>query len=182
MFDVGSPIGKVRQECFYAATALHDISGAGHGTTCTHSTTYSHGNTCALPRAGHSVTQQRTFMQVVHPNSLQTGVVVGACIVCGRPHDDYGPRHRCPRCRMLVLVCPACAAASSAPPATAASPPTPQDGAQSRQQTDDAAGGGADSASQGEGDAAGGGVLCAICRVRQAAQRAQLPPSKQQVC
>jgi hypothetical protein len=36
--------------------------------------------------------------------------VVGRCCVCAAPHDAYEPRVRCARCRMLLLLCPACAA------------------------------------------------------------------------
>ncbi len=35
--------------------------------------------------------------------------VVGACCLCAAPYDAYEPRSRCSHCRMLVLVCPACA-------------------------------------------------------------------------
>ena len=36
--------------------------------------------------------------------------IVGACCLCNAPFDAYEPRIRCTHCRMLVLVCPACAA------------------------------------------------------------------------
>jgi predicted sulfurtransferase len=36
--------------------------------------------------------------------------VVGACCLCAAPYDAYEMRSRCTRCRMLVLVCPACVA------------------------------------------------------------------------
>ena len=36
--------------------------------------------------------------------------VVGRCCACAAPSDDYEPRVRCGRCRMLLLLCPACAA------------------------------------------------------------------------
>lgn len=35
--------------------------------------------------------------------------VVGTCCLCAAPFDAYEPRSRCSHCRMLVLVCPACA-------------------------------------------------------------------------
>jgi hypothetical protein len=38
------------------------------------------------------------------------GVTVGQCLACALPYDDYGGRHRCGKCRLLVLVCEACAA------------------------------------------------------------------------
>ena len=41
---------------------------------------------------------------------LEGGSSGGTCLVCSAPHDTYEPRRRCRRCRMLVLVCPACAA------------------------------------------------------------------------
>lgn len=37
------------------------------------------------------------------------GVVVGQCLRCHVAWDDYGARHRCATCRMLVLLCPTCA-------------------------------------------------------------------------
>lgn len=46
--------------------------------------------------------------RVVHPNSLNSGDVVGRCLLCNAPHDDYRQRHRCGRCRLLVLVCAQC--------------------------------------------------------------------------
>lgn len=50
------------------------------------------------------------------PLTGNTSVVVGRCRVCDRPHDDYdngaspAESHpaRCCRCRVLLLVCPAC--------------------------------------------------------------------------
>ncbi|CAM9336948.1 unnamed protein product, partial [Ectocarpus fasciculatus] len=42
------------------------------------------------------------------PESPAGGVVMGRCVLCERPWDDYGSRCRCTRCRMLVLVCDAC--------------------------------------------------------------------------
>lgn len=34
--------------------------------------------------------------------------VVGSCLLCGFPYDDYSSRNRCKYCRMLVLVCDSC--------------------------------------------------------------------------
>lgn len=36
--------------------------------------------------------------------------IVGRCCSCNRPQGSYEPRVRCSRCRMLLLLCPACAA------------------------------------------------------------------------
>ena len=45
--------------------------------------------------------------------------VVGRCLVCAAPWDDYAAESRCRHCRVLVLVCAAClrmaAAAASDP-------------------------------------------------------------------
>ncbi|CAD7701467.1 unnamed protein product [Ostreobium quekettii] len=41
------------------------------------------------------------------------GTVVGRCLACGRPWDDYGGRHRCAHCRMLMLLCPDCESLAS---------------------------------------------------------------------
>eukprot|EP00873_Tetraselmis_striata_P025221 jgi/Tetstr1/445485/TSEL_033263.t1 len=37
--------------------------------------------------------------------------VVGSCMRCAAATEDYGPRLRCPRCRLLLLICADCAAA-----------------------------------------------------------------------
>lgn len=34
--------------------------------------------------------------------------VIGSCLICGAPFDDYSTRCRCHLCRMLVLVCDNC--------------------------------------------------------------------------
>lgn len=34
--------------------------------------------------------------------------IVGSCLLCGSPFDDYSSRCRCNNCRMLVLVCDSC--------------------------------------------------------------------------
>ncbi|KAL0387329.1 UNVERIFIED_CONTAM: Rhodanese-like domain-containing protein 6 [Sesamum radiatum] len=34
--------------------------------------------------------------------------VLGACLLCGAPFDDYTSRCRCTHCRMLVLICDSC--------------------------------------------------------------------------
>ncbi|KAL4448377.1 hypothetical protein ABPG75_005596 [Micractinium tetrahymenae] len=44
-----------------------------------------------------------------------SGAVVGTCVGCGCPWDDYRHRRRCPCCRMLVLMCDSCAAAIPEP-------------------------------------------------------------------
>lgn len=98
-------------------------------------------------------------MQVVHPNSLQTGAVVGKCILCSNPHDDYGPRHRCSKCRMLVLLCPACAAQSIPACDASETVPSGQHTAASSDPYNDATQNGA---------AAGEPLICDICRSRQA--------------
>ena len=41
-------------------------------------------------------------------NPQQQRVVLGRCAVCAAPHDDYGARARCPRCRLLLLLCDGC--------------------------------------------------------------------------
>lgn len=50
------------------------------------------------------------------PSEAELPVVVGQCLVCAQPHDDYDNGHvpaanreaRCYQCRILVLVCNAC--------------------------------------------------------------------------
>jgi hypothetical protein len=67
-----------------------------------------------LHRKGHPhIMHPVLALQVVHPNSVRSGVVVGRCTLCKKPYDDYGSRHRCIQCRMLILLCPTCARASS---------------------------------------------------------------------
>ncbi|XP_010267911.1 PREDICTED: rhodanese-like domain-containing protein 6 [Nelumbo nucifera] len=34
--------------------------------------------------------------------------IIGSCLLCGSPYDDYSSRCRCTYCRMLVLVCGSC--------------------------------------------------------------------------
>lgn len=34
--------------------------------------------------------------------------IIGTCLICGNPFDDYSSRCRCKYCRMLVLVCDNC--------------------------------------------------------------------------
>jgi hypothetical protein len=34
--------------------------------------------------------------------------VVGRCLLCNTPFDDYSARNRCSLCRLLVLVCKSC--------------------------------------------------------------------------
>lgn len=54
--------------------------------------------------------------RVVHPNSINTGSVVGQCLLCDAPHDDYSQRFRCGHCRLLVLICAQCAERVAGPP------------------------------------------------------------------
>jgi predicted sulfurtransferase len=50
------------------------------------------------------------------PHHHKDNTVVGRCVVCHCPHDDYdngqapleGSEARCVNCRILLLVCPAC--------------------------------------------------------------------------
>ena len=50
------------------------------------------------------------------PNNIDRVSLVGRCIICSSPHDDYdngnapseGKESRCCRCRVLVLVCDDC--------------------------------------------------------------------------
>ena len=34
--------------------------------------------------------------------------VVGRCLLCDSPFDDYSARNRCSLCRLLVLICKSC--------------------------------------------------------------------------
>ncbi|KAI3426290.1 hypothetical protein D9Q98_008663 [Chlorella vulgaris] len=47
--------------------------------------------------------------------SSGNGTVVGRCVACSCAWGDYSHRQRCSMCRMLVLVCDACAVAQAAP-------------------------------------------------------------------
>ncbi|KAG5177691.1 hypothetical protein JKP88DRAFT_350674 [Tribonema minus] len=42
------------------------------------------------------------------PPAASAAAVVGRCALCTAAWDDYGARARCERCRVLMLVCPAC--------------------------------------------------------------------------
>ena len=46
----------------------------------------------------------------VGPNAAVSSGVVGRCLACGAPCDDYAPRCRCSACRLLIIVCDACRA------------------------------------------------------------------------
>ena len=57
--------------------------------------------------------QGRNFVfdeRVAHGPCVAERAVLGRCSQCGAPHDDYASRHRCRRCRLLMLVCSGCAA------------------------------------------------------------------------
>ena len=41
-------------------------------------------------------------------SGLDSDVIVGRCLRCRNPFDDYSSQHRCQKCRMLVLVCDDC--------------------------------------------------------------------------
>ncbi|CAI5496510.1 unnamed protein product [Closterium sp. Naga37s-1] len=43
------------------------------------------------------------------PPAAPQQATIGTCCLCTRPFDDYSGRNRCAACRMLLLVCPACA-------------------------------------------------------------------------
>lgn len=52
--------------------------------------------------------------RVAHGPADGGRAVLGRCAQCKAPHDDYAARHRCSRCRLLMLVCPGCATQSGA--------------------------------------------------------------------
>lgn len=68
------------------------------------------------------------------PSSSAPAAVVGTCIACGGPWDDYRHRRRCPCCRMLVLMCDACAAALPEPSQGCVQADAGAGGAQQQQQ------------------------------------------------
>ncbi|CAI5481459.1 unnamed protein product [Closterium sp. Yama58-4] len=43
------------------------------------------------------------------PPAAPQQATIGTCCVCTKPFDDYSRRNRCAACRMLLLICPACA-------------------------------------------------------------------------
>ena len=43
------------------------------------------------------------------PNNARPAAPIGRCVLCQQPWDDYTARHRCARCRLLILLCPQCA-------------------------------------------------------------------------
>ena len=63
----------------------------------------------AFPEGGFFVGKNFVFDERVTVGP-EGGQRLGRCLTCSAPHDTYEPRRRCQRCRMLVLVCPACAA------------------------------------------------------------------------
>jgi predicted sulfurtransferase len=46
--------------------------------------------------------------RIAVPSAGRKNDVVGACMLCLTPYDDYTPQWRCQQCRMLVLVCDSC--------------------------------------------------------------------------
>lgn len=67
------------------------------------------------PMIGNGITNAR---ETLNTSNNQRMSLVGKCIVCSSPHDDYDNGHapcenleaRCCRCRVLVLVCNDCRA------------------------------------------------------------------------
>lgn len=45
--------------------------------------------------------------------------IVGRCLLCKAPFDDYFARNRCSLCRLLVLICPTCQGAGNSPASSA---------------------------------------------------------------
>ncbi|KAG6555612.1 hypothetical protein Mapa_002847 [Marchantia paleacea] len=65
----------------------------------------------AFPDGGYFVGKNFVFdHRLAVPSSNK--VVVGRCLQCNTPYDDYSARCRCSLCRMLVLVCGDCQVAS----------------------------------------------------------------------
>ena len=62
----------------------------------------------AFPSGGFFAGRNFVFDERVTVAS-KGGQIVGRCLLCCAPHDTYEPRRRCGHCRMLVVVCPACA-------------------------------------------------------------------------
>jgi hypothetical protein len=62
----------------------------------------------AFPQGGFFKGRNFVFDERVAHSAYEPRTVVGRCISCGAPHDDYSQRHRCARCRVLVLLCPSC--------------------------------------------------------------------------
>ena len=66
-----------------------------------------HSGSSAHPEGGGEVGQQALPSPAEDPASTAVAVV-GRCLVCARPWDDYSSRTRCGRCRILLLVCGTC--------------------------------------------------------------------------
>ena len=63
----------------------------------------------AFPEGGFFVGKNFVFDERVTVGP-EGGKRLGRCLACSAPHDTYEPRRRCQHCRMLLLVCAACAA------------------------------------------------------------------------
>lgn len=59
-----------------------------------------------LGGSGNSLTYPRCYCRVSVGSSDAN--VLGSCLLCKTPFDDYSARSRCSYCRMLVLVCDSC--------------------------------------------------------------------------
>ncbi|KAK4406770.1 Rhodanese-like domain-containing protein 6, partial [Sesamum angolense] len=55
----------------------------------------------------HTVGFHARFVLLVSVGSSDSNVL-GTCLLCGAPFDDYTSRCRCTHCRMLVLICDSC--------------------------------------------------------------------------
>jgi Serine hydrolase (FSH1)/Rhodanase C-terminal len=63
----------------------------------------------AFPSGGYFEGKNFVFDErVSHAAEHSPAAVVGRCLLCSAPHDDYSSRHRCAHCRLLVLVCHEC--------------------------------------------------------------------------
>jgi hypothetical protein len=114
--------------------------------------------------------------------------VVGRCVACGCPWDDYAHRRRCTSCRMLLLVCDACAPATAASSADSAAESQPgmeeADGAGSRLQQPQEQQHEQDQQQQEQEQQEleqqqrqdGQGLVCELCQ-RRKEQGAGMPPS-----
>lgn len=60
-----------------------------------------------FPNGGYFKGKNFVFDHRISVGSLD-GNILGACLICHSPFDDYSSRCRCKHCRMLVLVCYSC--------------------------------------------------------------------------
>ncbi|KAL8170783.1 hypothetical protein V2J09_022587 [Rumex salicifolius] len=60
-----------------------------------------------FPDGGHFKGKNFVFDPRISVGST-SGCILGKCLLCGSPYDDYSLRCRCTFCRMLVLVCNDC--------------------------------------------------------------------------